>query len=100
MNRKILIRVGVILVLCTAIAFSIIFRDQLQVSKLTAFIKGFGVWSGAVFIGFYAIATVLVVPGSILTIAGGLLFGPWWGALHDPRGICLHVSRCCRPGCS
>jgi len=54
--------------------------------------KGFGVWSGAVFIGFYAIATVLVVPGSILTIAGGLLFGPWWGALYNLTGATLGAT--------
>jgi uncharacterized membrane protein YdjX (TVP38/TMEM64 family) len=29
-----------------------------------------------VFIGLYAVATLLFLPGSLLTLAGGALFGP------------------------
>jgi uncharacterized membrane protein YdjX (TVP38/TMEM64 family) len=30
----------------------------------------------------YAGAVVLVVPGAPLTLAGGALFGPWWGTFY------------------
>ena len=35
----------------------------------------------AVFIGVYALATALALPGSVLTIAGGAVFGFGWGAV-------------------
>ncbi|MBF0160884.1 MAG: TVP38/TMEM64 family protein [Magnetococcales bacterium] len=35
----------------------------------------------AMFVLFYLMATVLFMPGSVLTLAGGALFGPWLGGL-------------------
>ncbi len=38
-------------------------------------------WAPVIFVGLYAGATALAVPGTILTFAGGALFGFWWGTL-------------------
>ena len=38
-----------------------------------------GVWGPLLFVGAYAALTVLLVPGSPLTVAAGVLFGPWLG---------------------
>jgi uncharacterized membrane protein YdjX (TVP38/TMEM64 family) len=38
-------------------------------------VDGLGYWGPLVFIVLYALATVLFIPGSILTLAGGALFG-------------------------
>ena len=35
---------------------------------------------------FYSIATAFALPGSMLTIAGGAVFGFWWGALYNSIG--------------
>lgn len=37
-------------------------------------------WAPLLFVCIYAAATALALPGSVLTIAGGALFGFWWGA--------------------
>lgn len=37
----------------------------------------------AAFIGLYALACVLALPGSILTLAGGAIFGVWPGTLYN-----------------
>jgi len=44
------------------------------------------------FVLVYALATVLFVTGSILTIAGGALFGPAWGTLWNLSGATLGAT--------
>ncbi|MYA10899.1 MAG: DUF547 domain-containing protein [Gemmatimonadetes bacterium] len=38
-------------------------------------------WAPVIFVALYAGATALAVPGTILTFAGGAVFGFWWGTL-------------------
>lgn len=38
-------------------------------------------WAPLIFIAIYAGATALAIPGTVLTLAGGALFGVWWGTL-------------------
>ncbi len=40
-------------------------------------------WAPGIFIAVYAAATALAVPGTILTLAGGALFGFYWGTLFN-----------------
>jgi uncharacterized membrane protein YdjX (TVP38/TMEM64 family) len=41
------------------------------------------------YIAAYAIGTVLLVPGTMISVAGALLFGPYEGTLHTWIGACL-----------
>ena len=40
-------------------------------------------WAPLIFMATYATATALAVPGTILTLAGGALFGFYWGTLFN-----------------
>jgi len=40
-------------------------------------------WAPPIFIGIYAAATALAVPGAVLTLAGGAVFGFHWGTLYN-----------------
>ena len=42
-----------------------------------AWTKGLGWAAPLIFVGLYAVGTVLFVPGSVMTIAAGVLFGLW-----------------------
>ena len=44
-------------------------------------LAGLGAWAPLAFVLAYILATVALVPGSILTLAAGALFGLWKGAL-------------------
>ena len=45
-------------------------------------VKTWGHWAPIGFILLYNIATVLLIPGSVLTLGSGLLFGVFWGSLY------------------
>jgi len=62
-------------------------------------LRNFNDWVGQmgvvgifIFIGVYAIATVLLAPGSILTIGAGFAFGLWKGFLAVSAGATLGAS--------
>ncbi|HZE89679.1 MAG TPA: TVP38/TMEM64 family protein [Verrucomicrobiae bacterium] len=50
--------------------------------QFAAWVNGLGVWGPVVFIAGYALAAVAFVPGSILTLAAGAIFGLGWGTLY------------------
>jgi uncharacterized membrane protein YdjX (TVP38/TMEM64 family) len=50
--------------------------------QFAEWVNGLGVWGPVVFIVGYAVAAVAFVPGSILTLAAGAIFGLVWGAIY------------------
>ncbi len=50
--------------------------------RVLAGIERLGFWGPAIFIATYVVATVLLVPGSVLTFGAGALFGVVWGSLY------------------
>ena len=60
---------------------------------LMAFVHDYGVLAVIVFLGVYTAATALAIPGAlVLTIAGGFLFGPWWGTVWVVIGATTGAS--------
>ncbi|MEG5018885.1 MULTISPECIES: TVP38/TMEM64 family protein [unclassified Microcoleus] len=45
-------------------------------------IDDLGWWGPVAFVATYNLATVLFVPGSVLTLGGGAIFGLWWGSVY------------------
>ncbi|MDF5728711.1 MAG: TVP38/TMEM64 family protein [Rhizonema sp. PD38] len=45
-------------------------------------VKSLGWWAPIGFMFIYNLATILFVPGSILTLGGGFLFGVFWGSVY------------------
>ncbi len=89
MNNSGLIRLLLILGLAMGIAVAIVYRDQFDVAALEAWVKDAGVLAPIVFILIYALVTVLFLPGSVITLAGGALFGPVLGTLYNLSGATL-----------
>src|SRR5271168_3638922 len=48
-----------------------------------------GVWGPTAYILLYALGPSFLVPGAVMTIAGGLAFGAFWGALWSIIGADL-----------
>jgi uncharacterized membrane protein YdjX (TVP38/TMEM64 family) len=45
-------------------------------------VEQWGIWAPIGFILLYNVATVLLLPGAVLTLGGGVLFGLWWGTVY------------------
>ncbi|MDE2504058.1 MAG: VTT domain-containing protein [Burkholderiales bacterium] len=67
-------------------------RDRWDVATLSAWVAGAGAAGPVVFIAVYAAATVLFLPGALVTLAGGALFGPLWGTLWNLGGATLGAA--------
>ncbi len=61
------------------------------VFELVAWLRGHP-WAPVVFIGLYATATALAIPGTILTLAGGAVFGFAWGTVFNLAGANLGAN--------
>ncbi|MCK4866965.1 MAG: TVP38/TMEM64 family protein [Alphaproteobacteria bacterium] len=85
-------RIVVAAVLAAAVAWTLVNRDRIDADALEGWIQGFGIWGPALFIGLYALATVLFLPGSIFSLAGGMLFGPVWGTLYNLTGATIGAT--------
>jgi uncharacterized membrane protein YdjX (TVP38/TMEM64 family) len=55
-------------------------------------IKDAGIWAPLLFMAIYAIAAVLFLPGSVLTLAGGALFGPVLGTFYNLTGATIGAT--------
>ena len=75
-----------LVLLAAGISLAFIYRDQFDPVVLQQKIEQAGSAGPLLFMAVYALATVLFLPGSVLTLAGGALFGPVWGTLYNLTG--------------
>lgn len=86
------IRILGALLLLGAVAAALLDHDRLDAAALEAWVDSAGAAGPLLFIGLYAIAAVLFLPGAVLTLAGGALFGPLWGTLYNLTGATLGAA--------
>jgi uncharacterized membrane protein YdjX (TVP38/TMEM64 family)/rhodanese-related sulfurtransferase len=86
---KSLLRVLVLGLVLAGIAVVVSYRDSLDTAALEQWVAGFGDAGPVVFMLLYALGTVLFLPGSVITLAGGAMFGPLWGTVYNLTGATL-----------
>jgi uncharacterized membrane protein YdjX (TVP38/TMEM64 family)/Fe-S oxidoreductase len=64
----------------------------LQQDKLRELIAAYGALAPAIYILIYSLAPVLFLPGLPITIAGGIMFGPFWGVVYTITGATIGAS--------
>lgn len=75
-----IILVSLLIVVATITAKALNIQGLLQQSLV--WVKNLGTFGPVAFILIYNLATILFIPGSVLTLGGGVLFGVFWGSLY------------------
>lgn len=71
------------LILLAGIAIVVMYREQLNAEALEQWIQNAGGAAPILFMLIYALGAVFFLPGSLLTLLGGALFGPYWGTFYN-----------------
>jgi uncharacterized membrane protein YdjX (TVP38/TMEM64 family) len=87
-----MLRLGLFGLLGVGIALAWLHRDSLTAETVAAWVERLGVWGPLVFVGLYGVAPALLVPGAVLTLAAGALFGPFIGALLSLTGATIGAT--------
>ncbi len=76
---KWLLYIAVAAALITATRY---FHVQDLLKQVLAWIGGLGLWGVVLFVAIYVVATVFFIPGSVLTLGAGAVFGVAWGSVY------------------
>ncbi|EKQ66882.1 hypothetical protein OsccyDRAFT_4692 [Leptolyngbyaceae cyanobacterium JSC-12] len=76
---KVLLTMSLVIAL---VAISQQFNLQQLVQDTLLWIKNLGVVGIIAFVLIYNLATLLLIPGSLLTLGGGALYGVFWGSVY------------------
>ena len=88
-NRKTLITLlgfGALAAVCIY-AGTVISPQQLQ-----KWISSTGSWAALAYIGLFVLLPAFFFPVAVLALAGGLLFGLWWGSVYTFLGAILNCT--------
>ena len=91
-QEKGLVPVFALLLLITAAGAALWWGQSLDVSVIVEAVGELGPLAWIAFILLYALATVFFLPGSMLTLAGGSLFGPGLGTFVNLTGATLGAT--------
>ena len=91
-RKSALPRLVLLAVVVGAIALVTLNRDKLNPDVLDAWLSGFGLWAPVVYVGLYALGTVVFAPGSLFALAGGAMFGPVLGTFLNLTGATIGAS--------
>jgi uncharacterized membrane protein YdjX (TVP38/TMEM64 family)/rhodanese-related sulfurtransferase len=87
-----LIRLLVFGAIVAGIFLAVLYRDVFDTAALEAWVKEAGAAGPLLFMLIYALGTVFFLPGSVLTLAGGALFGPVLGVVYNLTGATIGAT--------
>jgi len=61
-------------------------QEYLDAQRLRQIIAAYGLWGPAIFLLVWALVPALFLPCLPITLAGGVLFGPFWGVIFTGLG--------------
>jgi len=83
---------GSIVLIAAAIFAFKYFDGQDLLKQAIAWVGQRGPWGPIIFIAIYILAAMLFIPGSVLTLGGGAVFGVVWGSVYVSIGSTLGAT--------
>jgi len=87
-----LLRIAILALVLLGVILSIIYREHIDPQTLEQWVQDAGIAGPIVFMLIYAIGTVFFLPGSVLTLAGGAIFGPVLGTVVNLTGATIGAT--------
>lgn len=91
-RRWLLLALTVLAVVATVLALVWLFWGVTNVATLQARVESLGAWAPVGFVLLYGVSTVAGLPGGILDVVGGAVFGPVYGSLYNLAGGTLGAA--------
>lgn len=88
MKKKITI---LLILAAAALAYRLLFSG-IGAEDIQRFIAGCGFWAPIVYIAAFALLPAFFFPVAVLALAGGLLFGLWWGSIYTFLGAMVNCT--------
>ena len=67
--------------------------EYLEAERLRAWINAYGIWAPLIYLAVWTVApSLLALPGLPITLAGGVLFGKFWGVVYTALGATLGAT--------
>jgi uncharacterized membrane protein YdjX (TVP38/TMEM64 family) len=83
------LRLALLVMLLSGVALVLGHLELLHPSVVQSRVAGAGALAPVLFIALFIISAVLFVPGTVMVLAGGALFGFWLGTLYSITGATL-----------
>jgi len=87
-----LLRLTVLALVLAGVTLSVIYREHLDPQSLQQWVQDAGIAGPIVFMLIYVVGTVFFLPGSVLTLAGGAIFGPVLGTVYNLTGATIGAT--------
>ena len=91
-SRRALPRIAFALALAAAVVWAVLNRETFDIDAIEGWLQDLGFWAPVVFVLLWVLWALLFLPGALLGLAGGALFGPVWGVLWTLTGATLGAS--------
>ena len=86
------IRALLFVLIVIGLSTAFFYRESASSEVLAQGVSRVGEMGPLFFIGMYAVATVFFLPGSVMTLTGGAIFGPVWGVLFSLVGATIGAT--------
>lgn len=86
---KLLLLVGTLIAIFIAARF---FRIQDHLKQILESVSTLGHWGPILFVTLYILASIFFIPGSVLTLGAGAIFGVFWGSVYVSVGSTLGAT--------
>jgi len=82
-GNKVNARVLLLIALIGGIILAMSYADSYNINLIQHWMEKADVLAPFIFMLIYVLATLFFIPGSVITLAGGALFGPIWGVVYN-----------------